>query len=203
MDDANKRSPGKAPAAAPEWRSGDVETFGRWCTTVEGPLHSYAFRMVKDHAEAQDIVQETLLRLFRMDLEGRLRAHTGPPRSLAFSIAHNLAMDWHRRRSRTAPPPRQGPSASPEEKTERAMVRAEIDRALAQLPVAQRSALLLKEFGGLSYAEIAETLGTSALNVKALMYRARKRLATLLDRDGQYVGDSKQGGNRPGGMSDG
>ena len=76
---------------------------------------------------------------------------------------------------------------------ERAMLREEIGRALADLPESHRSALMLREFGDLSYAEIAETLGVTTGVVKTWIYRARRRLADLLDRDGQYVGERNHG----------
>ena len=73
------------------------------------------------------------------------------------------------------------------------MLREEIGRALADLPESHRSALMLREFGDLSYAEIAETLGVTTGVVKTWIYRARRRLADLLDRDGQYVGERNHG----------
>jgi DNA-directed RNA polymerase specialized sigma24 family protein len=47
---------------------------------------------------------------------------------------------------------------------------------------------MLREFGELSYAEIAETLGASLAEVKVWIHRGRTRLTQLLDRDGQFVG---------------
>lgn len=46
---------------------------------------------------------------------------------------------------------------------------------------------MLRVWGELSYAEIADTLGATPAEVKIWLYRARKRLAELLDRDGQYI----------------
>jgi DNA-directed RNA polymerase specialized sigma24 family protein len=47
---------------------------------------------------------------------------------------------------------------------------------------------MLREFGDLSYEEIAKTLGASLAEVKVWIHRGRKGLAQLLDRDGQYLG---------------
>ena len=63
----------------------------------------------------------------------------------------------------------------------------QIENALAELPENHRSALMLREFGELSYSEIAAALDATVDRVKVWIYRGRKQLAQLLDRDGQYV----------------
>lgn len=168
---------------------GDINAFEALCLMLEQPLFAYLLRLVRDRSEAEDLAQEALLRLFRMAREGRLR---GEPRPLVFSIAHNLAVDFHRRANKVvAFNPSRPPPAS--RKAERALCREAIDKALARLPETHRSALMLREFGELNYAEIAETLGVSAGVVKTWIYRARRRMAQLLDRDGQYVGERSHG----------
>ena len=160
----------------------------RLCAAIEAPLYSYARRLTGDASEAEDVAQETLLRLFRAMERGRPRQS---PRAYAFSIAHNLAMDAHRRRGPGLPgAPREVPS--PEGAVARSILRAEIERALDTLPAPQRSALLLREFGELSYAEVSEALGAEIGQVKTWIFRARRKLSTLLDRDGQYVGEPAQ-----------
>lgn len=170
---------------------GDVPAFEAFCARVEGSLFGYAFGMTRDAQEAEDIVQESLLRLYRVLRESRLRA-AGSARTLVFSIAHNLAVDHLRRRGRVVPLEDRRPAAA-SEAAERALLREQVEQALAELPESQRSALMLREFGGLAYAEIASALGASLDEVKVWIYRARKRLAQLLDRDGQYVGEHKRG----------
>jgi RNA polymerase sigma-70 factor (ECF subfamily) len=83
--------------------------------------------------------------------------------------------------------------ASASAHAEQSMLRAQIQQALAVLPEDHRSALLLREFGGLSYAEVAAALGASHEQVKVWIFRARKKLAEVLDRDGQYVGEKRNG----------
>ena len=163
--------------------------FERLCGVIEGPLYSYVRRLTGDPCEAEDVAQEALLRLFRAMRGGR---PPQSPRSLVFSIAHNLAMDVHRRRQRK-PPPDTRAVPSPGDGVARSLLRAEIERALDTLPADQRSVLLLREFGELTYAEIAETMQAEVGQVKTWIYRARRKLSTLLDRDGQYVGGSNAG----------
>jgi len=164
-------------------RDAGVGQFERICAEIEAPLYSYALRLSGNRSEAEDIAQESLLRLFGALQQGKLN---GSPRAYAFSIAHNLAMDLHRRKPPAPPDP--APVALPSQDTERHLLREQLERALKELPENQRAALLLREFGGLRYAEIAETLGVSVGQVKIWIYRGRKKLADLLDRDGQYIG---------------
>lgn len=168
------------------WPGSSRADFEAFCRDVERPLYAFAVRLVHDRTEAEDIVQEALLRLYRLGREGRLRREPSM-RPLVFRIAHNLAMDHLRRRRREAPPLEE---AVPAPRTaETGLLREQIDRALARLPENQRAALMLREFGGLAYAEIAATMGATLDQVKVWIHRARTRLADLLDRDGQYVGD--------------
>jgi RNA polymerase sigma-70 factor (ECF subfamily) len=87
------------------------------------------------------------------------------------------------------PEAREAPS--PETMVARSLLRAEIERALDALPADQRAALLLREFGELSYAEIAQTMSVEVSMVKTWIFRARRKLSTLLDRDGQYIGENR------------
>lgn len=179
-------------------RKGDMAAFEMLCKRIEAPLFHYALGLIRNPQEAEDVAQETLLRLYRMARSGRLDAGRNSCRSLAFTVVHNLSMDAHRRARHRIPPCAPSPSGpSPSESTERALLREQIDLALARIPDTHRSALLLREFGGLTYSEIAEALTVSSNVVKIWIYRARRKLAGLLDREGQYVpdaDDSLQGG---------
>ena len=166
--------------------TGDVNAFELLCTRLEGPLYGYAYGMVRNSHEAEDIVQEVLLRLYRAMRARKLRPG-GSMRSYAFAIAHNLAVD-SRRRTRPIVPLDASFPVPDSDSAELSVLREQLNRALADLPANHRSALMLREFGDLSYAEVAETLGASLAEVKVWIHRGRKRLARLLDRDGQYVG---------------
>ncbi len=171
---------------------GNDAAFETWSLHVERPLYGYAYGMVRNIHEAEDIVQEAFTRMLRLARNGRLRQDPAKARSLLFGIAHNLAMDVHRRQ-KPAPPPSPPNPAPAFRMTEEGLVHAEIDRALADLPSKQRSAWLLRVHGELSYAEVASTMNASLDEVKIWIHRARKRLAQLVDRDGQYIGDRRDG----------
>lgn len=165
---------------------GDLSAFESFCIRLEGPLYGYAYGMVRNVHEAEDIVQETLLRVYR-EMQARRLRPGGRVRSFVFTIAHNLAVDSRRRASSIVP---LNPSIPARERNtaEATVLRDQLNLALAELPASHRSALMLREFGELSYAEIAETIGASLGEVKVWIHRGRTRLAQLLDRDGQFVG---------------
>lgn len=170
---------------------GDRAAFDVLCRRLAGPLYGYAYGMVRQAEEAEDIAQEALFRLYRVARAGKLRKDPRQARSLAFTMVHNLAID-HLRRQRRSPEPlpsrRNGSTPA-----EGLLLREQVDRALEDLPESHRRAWMLREYGDLSYQDIARTLGATLDEVKIWIYRARKRLARLLDRDGQYVGDSQRG----------
>lgn len=174
---------------APEKHCGGHAEFERLCAETEAPLYSYALKMSGNASEAEEIAQESLFRLFKALRNGSTHQ---APRAYLFSIAHNLAMDTHRRTHREPPPEPPSPP-TPAASASRSLLREQIDLALEDLPENQRAALLLREFGALRYGEIAETLGVAEGQVKIWIYRGRKRLAELLDRDGQYVGKHADG----------
>jgi len=176
-------------------RKGDVSAFDTLCLTLEVRLFSYVRHMLKDHCEAEDVTQEALLRLYVAAREGKVRSG---PRAYAFSTAHNLVVDLLRRSRRSASPEGEvqdlsGPRNEASQSTEQGMLRGEIEKALATLSETQRSAVMLREFGQLNYGEIAQALGASLDQVKVWIYRARKHLAQVLDRYGQFIGDQSRG----------
>lgn len=170
-------------------QSGDAGAFEALIAEIEAPLFGYALNMVRNRAEAEDIAQESLFRLYKAARAGQVRR---APRAYVFSTAHNLAVDYQRRQLNMAPEPLKS-SVAASVGAERTLLRAEIHKALAALPVDHRSALMLREFGGLSYAEVAAALNASQEQVKVWIYRARRKLVRLLDREGQFLGDSKDG----------
>ncbi len=168
--------------------SGDVSAFEELCLRLEGPVLGYLTRLV-GASDAEDLAQEAFLRVYGMACNGRLRRDRASPRALLFTVAHNLAVDFLRKAGHApSMPPR--PSVSAARSAEQGLLRAELDKALARLPDNHREALLLREFGELSYNEIARTLDVDVGRVKVWIYRARTRLAGLLDRDGQFVGET-------------
>lgn len=164
---------------------GDREAFEtiyrRWSRRVM----SYAYRSLSDKGEAEDVVQETFLSVYRAASRYRPCERFG---AYLFRIAGNAV----RSRCRKKWPM---PLDFPEEEDDSPLAetgedwtlfeeRERIESALATLPQPQREALLLAVTGGLSYREIALQEGVSEDAVAARICRARKALRKVLSSSG-------------------
>jgi RNA polymerase sigma-70 factor (ECF subfamily) len=146
-------------------------------------VYRVARHAARDHHHAEDLVQETYLRAF-----AAFDSHRGPStRAWLVTICLNLARSDGRRRARrvveTAMPEPYEPEASGVSVPEKAMAnidRAEVSRALAQLPDEQRLAIVLMDLTGHSASEVAEMLGCPRNTVLSRVYRGRQRLTSLL-----------------------
>src|SRR5207302_4646199 len=133
--------------------------------------------------DAEDAAQNTFLRAF-----AALRKGTVPENEAAwlFKIAHNVCatskLAWLRRRRVEAPRDLAALAVEPSAPETRRDELAGLEDALAAMPPRLREAFLLREWQGLSYAEIAERLDTSRSAVETLIFRARKLLAKQLEQ---------------------
>jgi RNA polymerase sigma-70 factor, ECF subfamily len=154
-----------------------VDAREQFLALVEGvrpELHRYCARLTGSVIDGEDIVQETLAKAF---YALSLALDVPPLRPWLFRIAHNAALDFlksHGRKYLDAQPDLENITGF-EDKPDPALVRAALTRFLA-LPLAQRSALILKDVLDHSLEETAETMGTSVPAVKAALVRGRRRL---------------------------
>ena len=171
-------------------RSRDRGAFGLLLDRHLAGVQAYAFRMTDNRADAEDIAQETFLRVWdraRTFQEGRVRVSTW-----LYRIAHNLCVDAFRRRrdvvedglESLADDRYAGLSGSIAEER-RAAVRA----AVAELPERQRAALVLCQLQGWSNRDAAVVLEVSVDALESLVARARralkKRLLAFREDEGQ------------------
>jgi RNA polymerase sigma-70 factor (ECF subfamily) len=150
------------------------------------PLWAYLSRISGDPHRADDFLQEAYYRFYRASKRYESEAHR---RNSLFQIATNLVRDAARRgkhyeevplADEGAPSAGAVPkSASPSPETEVAM-RTDVARAIQQLEPTQRELLWLAYAQGSSHEEIAEILGLSAISVRTLLLRARRKLAGIL-----------------------
>jgi len=141
--------------------SATIEAFYR---DHAGDVLAYLVWLSRDPQRAEDLMHDTFVRATRA--LGGYRG--GSPRSWLCAIARSTFLDDNRRR-------KEMPAIEVEEGHDDPDV-AEIDAVrsvLVTLPEAQRSALLLRDMVGLSYDEVAETLGKSLGATKVLIHRAR------------------------------
>jgi RNA polymerase sigma-70 factor (ECF subfamily) len=150
------------------------------------PLWAYLSRICGDSHQADDFLQEAYYRFYRASKRYESEAHR---RNSLFQIATNLVRDAARRGKQYQEVPladAESPSAgavpkdeSPSPETEAAM-RTDVARAIQRLEPAQRELLWLAYAQGSSHEEIAEVLGLSAISVRTLLLRARRKLAGIL-----------------------
>lgn len=177
-------------------QAGDTDSLGVLVARWEQPLFRFVYRMLPRRDDAHDVCQETFLRILR-------RADRFRPGSRfstwMYQIALNLCRDRARRRRRwglimadsqafdershAASGTTTG-AAGPAVEVERAELAAAVHTALDQIPREQREVLILKEFEGLKFKEIAEILGCPESTVKSRMYYGLSGLRTALARRG-------------------
>jgi RNA polymerase sigma-70 factor (ECF subfamily) len=143
-------------------------------------------RLTNDRALAEDLAQETFVKVFRnlaaFDTKRRFS-------SWLFRIAHNTAVDALRRtRSQTValdpglesePPPDPAAPAAPDPVERQALARA-LTTALSQLRPEYRAAIVLRYEQGLSFEDIGHVLGIPEVTARSHVHRARKELSRLL-----------------------
>jgi RNA polymerase sigma factor (sigma-70 family) len=171
----------ESPAAAPE---ADLtrDLYERYA----GQIYGFCLHKLGSREEAEDAVQNTFLNAFR-----GLRRGVEPQAESAwlFKIAENVCLSRHRssfRRGRVETPSDlqaiQDVLASPERRDDDLIG---LEEALARMPESQRRAILLREWQGLSYREIAEEMELTQSAVETLIFRARRTLAQGLEDEPQ------------------
>jgi RNA polymerase sigma-70 factor (ECF subfamily) len=177
-------------------QAGDTESLGVLVGRWEQPLFRFVYRMLPRRDDAHDVCQETFLRILK-------RADRYRPGSRfstwMYQIALNLCRDRARRRKRWGlilsdshafdERSHEGgfPSTGrpdPAAEAERSELAAAVHVALGEIPPEQREVLILKEFEGLKFKEIAEILGCPESTVKSRMYYGLNGLRTVLARRG-------------------
>jgi RNA polymerase sigma-70 factor (ECF subfamily) len=171
-------------------KAGDWLSFAALMDRHRANVERFLFNRVRDHALAEELAQETFLRVYRA------RATYEPTarfKSWLFQIAAHLASNSRRDRRReklhdsldyqpsfapTLQLPDHCPSA--EDLLVAATRQTEVRRAVAALPDKQRTAVLLHKYAELDYAEIATRFGCTQSAVKSLMFRAHETLRASL-----------------------
>jgi RNA polymerase sigma-70 factor (ECF subfamily) len=175
---------------------GDPDSFNELIRRWERPIYALAYRQIGREEDARDVCQETFLRAFRA-----LKGFRGQAKfsSWLYRIAINLCRDWMRRERRTpvmqAPEDvdlmdlaaARGPSESIEDRIGRNDLSRAVERAMSVLPEEQRAAIVLKEYHGLTFQEIADLVGCPLSTVKTRLYQGLTVLRRELARTGTPV----------------
>lgn len=152
-----------------------------------------ARRMLRDEAEAEDMAQEALIRLWRN--AGTVEVGPAGIRPWLRRVVANLCIDRVRssRATEVTDEVPETPVAPTQlRRLEQQDLAARVDRALARLPDRQRQALVLFHYEGMSQVEVGRLLGVSDEAVESLLSRARRALkATLQDEWRQLMPDEE------------
>ncbi len=188
------------------YQQGDVGAFELLLRRHRAPLFSFLLRMLGDREKAEDLAQETFLRIVKgaQAWEHRARFQTW-----LFTIARNLCVDHARRdRFRRADSLDQagdddepamvesvpGREIDPARGAESARLRPVLQQALLSLPAEQREVFVLREQAGVPFKEIAEMTGVNENTVKSRMRYALEGLRKALEAAGV---DADAGADEP------
>jgi RNA polymerase sigma-70 factor (ECF subfamily) len=163
------------------YAAGDVAAARMLTLRLAPRLIATAARLLGDRTEAEDVAQETMLRLWRIAPDWRPGA--AQPATWAHRVAVNLCLDRLRRRP-TRPLEEaaevEDPAPPPLAALEAADRVSALSAALSALPDRQRIAICLRHFEERSNPEIAESLGISVEAVESLLSRGRRALSRAL-----------------------
>ena len=174
-------------------KRGDRAAFAELVEKYKQPVMNFVFRSLRDEIEAEDLAQNVFLQAWKSRSRYRQTAKFS---TWLFTIARNLCLNEIRRRSRHPAEsieeahaehedlPRQQyedkSQIAPPDKLLHGELAQKIEEALAELPEAQRTAILLCRQDELSYEEIAEVLDCSLSATKSLIHRGRETLKEKL-----------------------
>ncbi len=189
---ARKSGSGPIPRSGAEEEGDETELLARVAAGEEEAFRglvdrhltsvlAIAKRMLRDDAEAEDVAQETMLRLWRNAAGLELGPHGVRP--WLRRVASNLCIDRVRARRNTLVveevPEESEPAGQVRHMAERELG-ARVDAALQALPERQRLAITLFHYEGMSQVEVGEVLGVSDEAVESLLARARRTLKAAL-----------------------
>lgn len=173
-------------------QSGDKQAFGLLVAKYQRKLMRLVLRLVRDPAEAEDVTQEAFVKAYRAlpDFRGESAFYTW-----LYRIGVNTAKNWLIANGRRAPTSTETDSEEAEgfeegellrdaDTPERLLMSRQIadtvNAAMASLPEELRTAITLREIEGLSYEEIAQTMGCPIGTVRSRIFRAREAIALKL-----------------------
>ncbi len=167
------------------FQKGDTQAFEMLLTRHEKGVYGFALRMLGDSMLAEEVAQESFLRIIQSASRYRAKASF---RNYLYRIARNLCVDLLRKRPREPRTPDLDAGSpgtpegipdgnpGPENYVEAAQLRSAIRRALATLPADQREAFLLKEVKGMKLQDVAAITGANLNTVKSRLRYALTRL---------------------------
>ena len=164
----------------------DEDAFRGFYDRTSRVLWAYLRRLTNDRALADDLLQDCYYRFLRAEVQLESEAHR---RHYLFKIATNLVRDGARRtQARPTIVPHDDEIANDHNRAhghDAVAARVAVNQAMSQLGAKERALLWLAYAQGATHQEIAAVVGVKTASVKSLLYRARRRMATLLRQEGR------------------
>ena len=202
MDD---RAPGSALALLERAKAGDQDAFGALAEEHRDGLMRLCLKMTGSHEEAEDLVQDTLLKAYLHIADFELRSSM---RTWLYRIATNACLDhqrgkkpwdldkrwqWFRENGELVQQTEQNLCLSPERAAEVKEVAATcVNCVTMSLPAKQRATITLCDQLGLSREEAAKAIGASVASVKTELHRARKKMAEVYEHHCALVDEDNE-----------
>jgi RNA polymerase sigma-70 factor (ECF subfamily) len=169
-------------------RQGDTDAFDEVYAAFHTRLFTFLVRLSRRRDVAEDLLEETWLRLVRHARRLQPDTRLGP---WLFTVARNLHVSYNRSRlledsaaaSVIALWPFSPDRSSPFEATAASELERRIERALAAMPAASREVLLLVGVAGLDCSDAADVCGITPEALRQRLHRARETLSKALERD--------------------
>lgn len=175
--------------------AGDPDAFEPLVLEHQTKVYNLALKILGNESDAADAAQEAFIKAYSSLADYRAESRFA---AWLYRLTNNVCIDLLRKKKRTAavslqqedeegePMELQIPDdrLSPEEEIEKKELQETVRAAMDALPEDCRRILTLREIGGLSYDELAETLGLEVGTVKSRLNRARKKLCALLLESG-------------------
>jgi RNA polymerase sigma-70 factor, ECF subfamily len=148
-------------------------------------VYSYSYYRIGNHHDAEDLTEQTFLQAYRHFERAQRESHGRPLRPWLIRIAHNLAANYYRDRSRRPQTPIDDTDALTAPHTTEALVegRDELQRILEgvnELPDDRREALIMRFALGMDNREIARAMGRTDGATKVLLHRATRQLEQIV-----------------------
>jgi len=168
--------------------AGDMAALGDLAKRHQDKVLSLSYRVLGDWHRAEDVAQETFLRVYRAAKRYKPQAKFT---TWLYRIVVNLCLDERRKQSKTAATLEDADPAvlaeSESNAAERKEVVESVKTAVGELPERQRLVVILHRYDGLSHGEISEVTGWTQSAVESLLVRAYANLREKLDKMKDFV----------------
>jgi RNA polymerase sigma-70 factor, ECF subfamily len=159
-------------------KTGDASAFAELYSLFKKPLANFLYRLCWNRQIVDDLMQEVFLRVWRA---APTYEPTAKVSTYLFRVAHNLWInEGMKRREQAVDAVERAADLDPSEGLQRGEVQAAVQKAIDELPPGERECLVLSEYNGMKYADIADILGIPVGTVKSRIFSAVQRLREKL-----------------------